>query len=127
MFLKGGLNEELLLTNNPVALNVDIVRAKDQGYNVVGFLDNGADNIVVLGAHYDHLGMGDAGSLHRGEPEIHNGADDNASGVAVIIQIADDLKNSSESLHSDYLFIAFSGEERAVRIESLDKESDSEH
>jgi hypothetical protein len=114
VFLNGDLHEELLVTNNPGAVSVDIVREKDQGYNVVGFIDNGQDNIVVLGAHYDHLGMGDGGSLHRGEPAVHNGADDNASGVAVITQIAYDLINMPTAKHSDYLLIAFSGEEKGL-------------
>jgi Zn-dependent M28 family amino/carboxypeptidase len=49
---------------------------------VVGLLDNGRPhNVVVIGAHLDHLGWGDEGSLHRGERAIHNGADDNASGM----------------------------------------------
>ena len=52
------------------------------GRNVAGFIDNGAETTVIIGAHYDHLGYGAHGSLHTGEPAIHNGADDNASGVA---------------------------------------------
>lgn len=44
------------------------------GLNVIGFLDNNAENTVVIGAHYDHLGYGAEGSLHRGEKAIHNGA-----------------------------------------------------
>jgi len=55
------------------------------GKNVVGYIDNKASKTVVIGAHYDHLGLGGEGSLFRGEtPEIHNGADDNASGIAVM-------------------------------------------
>ncbi|MDV7395127.1 M28 family peptidase, partial [Arthrospira platensis SPKY1] len=50
--------------------------------NVIGFIDNQAEQTVVIGAHYDHLGHGISGSLHAGEPAVHNGADDNASGVA---------------------------------------------
>ena len=81
------------------------------GKNVVAFLDNGADQTVVIGGHYDHLGMGDGGgSLHAGEPAIHNGADDNASGIAAMFYIAKTLK-ASELKNNNYLFIAFSGEE----------------
>ena len=48
------------------------------GTNVIGFLDNKAENTIIIGAHYDHLGYGAEGSLHRGDTkEIHNGADDN--------------------------------------------------
>ena len=83
------------------------------GYNVIGFLDNNAPNTVVIGAHYDHLGYGDEGSLHRGEEKaIHNGADDNASGVAVMLDVAGKLK--TENKGNNYIFIAFSGEEMGL-------------
>ena len=61
------------------------------GTNVVGYLDNQADEIVILGAHYDHVGYGDFGSLYDGEREVHNGADDNASGVILLINLAKEL------------------------------------
>lgn len=81
------------------------------GKNVVAFLDNGAAQTVVIGGHYDHLGMGHGGgSLHAGEPAIHNGADDNASGIAAMLYIAKTLK-ASNLKNNNYLFIAFSGEE----------------
>lgn len=82
------------------------------GRNVAGFIDNGAPNTIIIGAHYDHLGYGHHGSLHAGEPAIHNGADDNASGVAVMLQLAEKLKSGPSS--NNYLFIAFSGEERGL-------------
>lgn len=82
------------------------------GRNVIGFIDNKAENTIVIGAHYDHLGMGQDGSLHRGEPAIHNGADDNASGVAVMLYLADKLKENNTN--NNYLFIAFSGEEMGL-------------
>ncbi len=56
---------------------------------MIGFLDNKAENTVIIGAHFDHLGYGGDGSLHRGEKAIHNGADDNASGVAVMLNLAE--------------------------------------
>lgn len=83
------------------------------GKNVIGYLDNGAPTTIVIGGHYDHLGMGGSGSLHAGEPEIHNGADDNASGIAAIFRIADFLKKSKLK-SNNYLFIAFSGEEKGL-------------
>ena len=69
--------------------------------------------IVVIGAHYDHLGYGEGGgSLYRGkEKEIHNGADDNASGIAVLIELARAIVKD-ENLKDSYLFLAFSGEEK---------------
>ena len=86
--------------------------------NVLGLLDNGGDRTVVVGAHYDHLGKGGEGSLYRGEPAIHNGADDNASGVAVMLRLARDLATRPEAdgteARDNYLFIAFSGEEMGL-------------
>lgn len=83
------------------------------GRNVIGLLDNGAEHTVVIGAHYDHLGWGEFGSLHTGEPAIHNGADDNASGVALMIELAKKIKDEGWK-GNNYLFIAFSGEERGL-------------
>lgn len=114
VFLKGDLHKELLLDGNPVVISIDIVREQRIGTNVVGLLDNGKPNVVVIGAHFDHLGHGDEGSLHRGDPAIHNGADDNASGVAVMTQLARDLAEMDEARGNDYLFIAFSGEEKGL-------------
>ena len=81
------------------------------GHNVIGFIDNQADRTVVIGAHYDHLGMGmPMASLHTGDPAVHNGADDNASGVAAMLYLAKRLANSPAK-KNNYLFIGFSGEE----------------
>ncbi|MGC4035589.1 MAG: M20/M25/M40 family metallo-hydrolase [Chitinophagaceae bacterium] len=95
-----------------IKLKTDIGEKKRTGHNVVGYIDNNASNTVILGAHFDHLGYGeDGGSLLRtGEHLIHNGADDNASGVAALIELARMLK-SAKTKNSNYLFIAFSGEE----------------
>lgn len=83
------------------------------GMNVLGLIDNGGARTVILGAHYDHLGMGGEGSLHRGAPDIHNGADDNASGVAVLLKLAQRLSDR-EGATDNYLIIAFSGEEMGL-------------
>lgn len=83
------------------------------GQNVLAYIDNGGARTIILGAHYDHLGDGGEGSLHRGEPAIHNGADDNASGVAVLLDLADKIANW-ESAKDNYLFIGFSGEEMGL-------------
>ncbi len=83
------------------------------GVNVVAYIDNKAENTVIIGAHYDHLGHGIEGTLHRGEKDaIHNGADDNASGVAVMMNIASKLKG--KNTNNNYLFISFSGEEMGL-------------
>ena len=78
--------------------------------NLLGYIDNGGSRTVILGAHYDHLGMGGEGSLYRGEPAIHNGADDNASGVATLLKLAKMLQEWPEA-KDNYLIILFSGEE----------------
>lgn len=95
-----------------IKMKVDIGEKKRSGRNVVGYLDNGAATTVVLGAHYDHLGYGEDNNsmLRTGEKLIHNGADDNASGTAALIELARILKNTKQK-NSNYLFIAFSGEE----------------
>ncbi len=85
--------------------------------NVIGILE-GRDPVlkneaIVIGAHYDHLGRGGAGSLAANSTEIHHGADDNASGVAAIIEIARQFareRNNKRTL----IFIAFSGEEEGL-------------
>lgn len=81
------------------------------GKNVIGIIDNEADNTIVIGAHYDHLGLGGPGSLYAGEDEIHNGADDNASGVALMLYLAHKLSVNKDFGSFNYLFIGFSGEE----------------
>ena len=80
------------------------------GKNIIGYIDNKAKNTIIIGAHYDHLGYGNENSLHRGEKNlIHNGADDNASGVAMMIDLASKLRIANKK--NNYLFVAFSGEE----------------
>ncbi|MGV3637884.1 MAG: M20/M25/M40 family metallo-hydrolase [Flavobacteriales bacterium] len=114
LFLKGDAYHEYLITGNPFIARTEIVREQRTAYNVVGLLDKGKDNVVVIGAHLDHLGWGDEGSLHRGEKAIHNGADDNASGIAVMLALAADLAEMDQANANDYLFIAFSGEEKGL-------------
>lgn len=100
---------------DPVVIHTDVIREEKTGYNVVGYLDNGRPNTVAIGAHYDHWGFGGEGSLYRGdEPMVHNGADDNASGVAVMLQLAADLRHMPDARNNNYLFIAFSGEEEGL-------------
>lgn len=84
------------------------------GNNVIGYVDNGKSKTIVLGAHYDHLGYGGEGSLYTGPDEIHNGADDNASGVSALIYLAELLNDNKKADEYNYLFIAFSGEEKGL-------------
>jgi len=97
--------------NYDINLSVALDDKKRTGHNVTGFVNNGAANTIIIGAHYDHLGYGeDHNSLWTGPPEIHNGADDNASGTAAVIELARMLKNARLK-NNNYLFICFSGEE----------------
>lgn len=83
------------------------------GRNVLAYLDNKAEHTVVIGAHYDHLGYGGEGSLYRDTLKaIHNGADDNASGTALMLDLARKLKGKNSN--NNYLFMAFSGEEMGL-------------
>ena len=83
------------------------------GRNVIGYINNDAKNTIVIGAHYDHLGYGGDGSLFRDSIKaIHNGADDNASGTAVMLDLA--RKLNTTNTNNNYLFIAFSGEEMGL-------------
>lgn len=81
--------------------------------NVIGFLDNGAENTIVIGAHFDHLGLGKQGSSKAEKPEgqIHNGADDNASGVAGLLELARYFSENAVKEPYNFLFIAFGAEE----------------
>lgn len=90
-------------------LSAKIERKSMRPANVVGMVDNHSKKTILIGAHYDHLGLetkADAQGVHP----PYNGADDNASGVAMILELARWI-NNNESLHYNYLFVAFSGEE----------------
>ena len=95
-----------------IQLKTEIVDKKRYGHNVIGYLDNNAASTIIIGAHYDHLGYGeDYNSLYTGTtPQIHNGADDNASGTAAVIELSK-LVKASKFKSNNYLFICFSGEE----------------
>jgi len=95
-----------------IKLKILVEEKKRTGHNVLGYIDNKAANTIIVGAHYDHLGYGeDHNSMYTGtEPAIHNGADDNASGTAAMIEMSKLLK-ASKFKKNNYLFIAFSGEE----------------
>jgi hypothetical protein len=90
--------------------------------NLMALLDRHADSTVVIGAHYDHLGMGGPQSLEIRKKGIHPGADDNASGVAVMLELARSL-TAAKTLRYNYLFVATSAHEIGLwGIHSLLKE-----
>jgi hypothetical protein len=102
-----------------------IERVQTEGRNILGLLPGAGRaaagdapaidprETVVLGAHYDHLGFGGAGSAAPGERAIHHGADDNASGTALLVEVARRLA-AGPRLPRSVLFAAFSGEERGL-------------
>lgn len=108
-----------LLPGVNVTLSVDIKPTNRVSPNVIGVIDGKGSlsgQTVIVGAHYDHVGMGGEGSLAPGTVAVHNGADDNASGTAVMLATADDLMNRLATVneHRRVVFIAFTGEERGL-------------
>jgi hypothetical protein len=106
-----------------VQLHTTVEREKDTGRNVIAYLppgDGGDAPVLVVGAHYDHIGRGAIGSLadKDGKDEIHNGADDNASGTSTLLEIAGALAARREAdpdrFHYGVVFAAWSGEEMGI-------------
>lgn len=91
-----------------------IERVKSEIKNVIGVLEGEgphADETIVIGAHYDHVGRGGANSLAPGSTEVHNGADDNASGTVALLELARRLSSREKPLPRRLVFIAFTAEE----------------
>lgn len=79
--------------------------------NVYCFINNKADSTVLIGAHYDHIGLGGKLSFSLSKKnEIHNGADDNASGIALLLSLAKSMKLWQNKKYN-YLFVAYSAHE----------------
>ena len=113
-----GLQLRTNVSSFSIDLTTDVVRRETPSFNVVGILP-GSDlklknEAVVIGAHYDHLGRGGEGSLAAREGEIHHGADDNASGVAGLIELARMFSTQRPKPRRTIVFIAFSGEEEGL-------------
>lgn len=105
-----------LLAGRSISLSTDMVRRRAPASNVVGILEGSDPQLrneaIVIGAHYDHLGRGGEGSLAQKEGEVHHGADDNASGVAGMLELA--RLFSRERPRRTIVFIAFGGEEEGL-------------
>ncbi|WP_020404840.1 M28 family peptidase [Gracilimonas tropica] len=105
----------MAVLENPHASGADSSAEKRLSKNVAALLQGTGDSeeLIIIGAHYDHLGMGNFGSLSsNGEPSIHNGADDNASGTTGLLELAEYF--SENRPQTDLLFLAFSGEEMGL-------------
>ena len=83
------------------------------GRNVIAYLDNKSSKTIVIGAHYDHLGLNEHNNSTKANSkgEIHNGADDNASGVSGVLELARMFSKNKTTEKVNYIFALFSGEE----------------
>ena len=109
--------QSAVLTGWKATGETNLVQRKAEVKNVIAVLEGEgphADETIVIGAHYDHLGMGGAGSLAPWTKEIHNGADDNASGTATLLEVAHLLATSGKKPQRRIVFMAFSAEERGL-------------
>src|SRR5262245_29194872 len=110
-----------VIPNVKMIVTASVEHIKKPGQNVVAYLPPAREaephEFVVVGAHYDHLGFGESGTLqHNGEEgQIHNGADDNASGCAAVLELAAALATErtqrSATFHRGVIFAFWSGEE----------------
>jgi hypothetical protein len=105
------------LADVSISLTTDVEYVREKTSNVVGYLE-GKDaslksEVIAIGAHFDHLGLGGpgSGSLTPDTHAIHNGADDNGSGSAALLELEQALASDSMSFRRTHLFMAFSGEE----------------
>lgn len=130
IFKKAGLNlleiqkeidslqksNSFIIKNSYAKLTVELEPIVKETKNVIALLEGNdpqlKSEIVVIGAHYDHIGMGGRGSLASSkEPQVHNGADDNASGTSGVLELAEYFARKRNELKRSILFITFSGEE----------------
>ncbi|QDU31281.1 Bacterial leucyl aminopeptidase precursor [Anatilimnocola aggregata] len=120
--IEAGIDADLkpqsaVLTGWKAIGEANVVQKKTEVKNVIAVLEGEgphADETIVIGAHYDHLGLGGAGSLAPWTKEIHNGADDNASGTALLLEVAHQLATSGKKPQRRIVFMAFTGEERGL-------------
>lgn len=98
-----------------IELSTEVNEVKGTSVNVGGIIKSTNNKFpgeyLVIGAHFDHLGLGGQNSLYMGEPSIHNGADDNASGTTGLLELAEKFSSIKDKIDRDIIFIAFSGEE----------------
>lgn len=116
--LSRGAGSPLFEGRHRATLSVDLEQRSETVRNVIGVIRAGAPDrlpgAVLIGAHYDHVGMGGATSLAPDSREAHNGADDNASGTAALLEVARRLADRRAELKRDVYLAAFSAEEVGV-------------
>lgn len=101
---------KLMKRAQKTTMSVSISERFSDGYNVIGYIHNNKRKTVVLGAHYDHLGMGGENSLYKGPAAIHNGADDNGSGTTLLLE-AMRYYAQRQDTNYNYLIQFYSAEE----------------
>jgi len=101
---------KLMKRAQKTTMSVSISERFSDGYNVIGYIYNNKRKTVVLGAHYDHLGMGGENSLYKGPAAIHNGADDNGSGTTLLLE-AMRYYAQRQDTNYNYLIQFYSAEE----------------
>jgi len=103
------------LKNYSAKILTEVKEVRGTSVNIGAYIDAGNENFkdeyLVIGAHFDHLGWGGDNSLYMGQPSIHNGADDNASGTTGLLELAEKFASIKNQLDRKIVFIAFSGEE----------------
>jgi hypothetical protein len=99
-----------------VTLTADVAPLEATVFNVGGLVrgKNSGGRTIVIGAHYDHLGLGGPGSLAPDEEVPHNGADDNASGTSLLLELAHYFAMNADDMPVDVAFVAFTGEEMGL-------------
>ena len=104
-------------SNTSVEFGVNLIKKTAEAYNVIGILEGNdsalKNEAIIIGAHYDHLGHGGQGSLAPNSTEIHHGADDNASGVSAMLELARQFAKEKKNKRT-LIFIAFGGEEEGL-------------
>jgi hypothetical protein len=111
--------QSAVLTGWKAVGEANVVQKKAEVKNVIAVLEGEgphADETIVVGAHYDHVGFGGqgSGSLAPWTHEVHNGADDNASGTATLLEVARQIATSGKKPQRRIVFMAFTGEERGL-------------
>ena len=115
--LTGEEGSPLPLAGTRAEIKTEIVRGRDSASNVIGYIE-GVDlavrgEVIVIGAHYDHLGKRTGGEAESAD-DIYNGADDNASGVAGLLELAEYFASAGRRPRRSLVFAAFSGEEEGI-------------
>jgi hypothetical protein len=116
-FDKGEFAQRPDLSGLKVSLTAKTREVVRECRNVAGRIDGELDEWVIIGAHHDHLGLGyfgARGSDRRNMGQVYNGADDNASGVSTVLEVAEAIAKSGVKPRRGFLFLTFTGEEKGL-------------